>query len=106
MKPQYHHFQNNNQDQGGKQQSDIIATPRATFKVECPELEGDYFDFYTGYRVDMYKTSVRLISGYIANKYDNGDGIKMILNKLKIPTLKNPKALGSMADGVEKYIYR
>ena len=34
--PQYHQRRNNNRDQGGKQQPDRIATPRATFKGECP----------------------------------------------------------------------
>ena len=39
-KPQYHQLQNNNRDQGGKWQSDRIATTRENFKRECPELEG------------------------------------------------------------------
>ena len=46
------------------------------------------------------------MSVHVARKYDNGDDIKMILNKLKMPTLENPKALNSMADGVDKDIYR
>ena len=46
------------------------------------------------------------MSGYIASKYDNGDDIKMILNELKMPTLEKPEALDSMADGVDKEIYR
>ena len=54
----------------------------------------------------MYKTSTRIMSEYIVRKYNNGDEIKMILNKFKMPTLENPKALDSMADGVEKDIYR
>ena len=37
---QYHQRRNNNRDQGGKRQSDRIATPRATFKGEFPKLEG------------------------------------------------------------------
>ena len=53
----------------------------------------------------MYKTYIRLMRGYVARKYDNRDDIKMILNKLKIPTLENPEALDSMADGVDKEIY-
>ena len=44
-RPRYHQLQNNNQDQGGKLQSDKIITPRANFKGELPELEGAYFDF-------------------------------------------------------------
>ena len=44
--------------------------------------------------------------GYVAKKYDNGDGIKMILNNLKMPTSENPEALDSMAYDVDKYIYR
>ena len=103
-KPQYYQLRNNNRDQGGKRQSDIIATPRATFKGECPELEGAYFDFYTGYRAYMYKTSIRLISGYVARKYDNGDDIKMILNELKNPTLEKLEALDSIEDIVDKDI--
>ena len=35
-RPQYHQRQNNNQDQGGERQSDIITTSRATFKGEYP----------------------------------------------------------------------
>ena len=53
----------------------------------------------------MYKTSIRLISGYVARKYDNGDDIKMILNELKMPTSEKPVALDSMAEGVDKDIY-
>ena len=87
LNPQYHQHQNNNRDQGKKKQSDIISTPRETFKVKCLELEGAYFEFSTGYRVDMYETSIRLMSGYVARKYDNGDNIKIIFNELKIPTL-------------------
>ena len=34
--PKYHQRQNNNQDQGGERQSDIITTSRATFKGEYP----------------------------------------------------------------------
>ena len=49
-RPQYHQRQNNNRDQGGGQQSDRIATPRATFKGEYPELEGAYLYFSTDYR--------------------------------------------------------
>ena len=44
--------------------------------------------------------------GYVANKYDNGDNIKMILDDLKMPTLVNPKALYSMSDDVDKDFYR
>ena len=78
-RPQYHQRQNNNQDQVGKQQSYRIAYPRATFKRECPELEEAYLDFSTGYRSDMYETSIRIMIGYVARKYDNGDDIKIIL---------------------------
>ena len=101
-RPQYHQLQNNNRYQGGKRQSDIISIPRATFKGECPELEGAYLDFSTGYRTDMYETSIHIMSGYVARKYDNGDDIKMILNELNLPTLENPKALDSLTDGVDK----
>ena len=38
-------------------------------------------------------------------KYDNGDDIKIILNELKIPTLK-PDALDSTADDVYKHIFK
>ena len=31
---QYHQLQNNNQDQGGRQQSDRFASPRTTFTRE------------------------------------------------------------------------
>ena len=64
-----------------------IATPRAIFKGEFPELEGAYFDFSTGYRAEMYETSIRPMSGYVAMKYGNRDNIKMILNELKMPKL-------------------
>ena len=46
------------------------------------------------------------MSGYVARKYDNRDNIKMILNDLKMPTLEEPEALDSIADGVDKDIYR
>ena len=46
------------------------------------------------------------MSGYVASKYDNGDDIKMILSDLNIPILGKPKALDSMADDVDKDIYR
>ena len=39
-------------------------------------------------------------------KYDKGDDIKMIIKNLKMPTLENLKALDSMADNVDKKIYR
>ena len=102
-RPQYHQRQNNNLDQG-KQQSDRITTLRATFKEKCPELEGVYFDFSTSYRTDIYETSIRTMSGYVASKYDNGEDIKIILSALQIPTLDNPEALYSTADNVDKYI--
>ena len=54
----------------------------------------------------MYETSICLMSGYVARKYDNGDDIKMILNELKMPKLENPEALDSMADSFDKYIYK
>ena len=54
----------------------------------------------------MYKTSVHLMSGYVARKYENGDDIKMILNELKLPTWEKLKYLDSMADGVDKDINR
>ena len=63
------------------------------FKGECPDLEGAYFDFSTGYKADIYKTSIRLMSRYVTRKYDNRDDIKMILNELKIPTSEKPEAL-------------
>ena len=53
----------------------------------------------------MCKTSIRLMSGYAARKYDNGDNIKMILNKLKMPTLEKPEALDSIADNMDKDLY-
>ena len=46
------------------------------------------------------------MSEYFARKYDNGDDIKMILSDLQMPILEKPKALDSMADGVDKDIYR
>ena len=54
----------------------------------------------------MYKTSIRVMIGYVARKYDNIDDIKMILNELKMPTLDKPRALDSMTDNVETYIYK
>ena len=54
----------------------------------------------------MYETSIRIMIGYVARKYNNGYDIKMILNELKMTTLEKPKALDSMADCVDKYIYR
>ena len=50
----------------------------------------------------MYETSIHIMSGYVARKYDNGGDIKMILNELKIPTLEKPEALDSMPDNVDK----
>ena len=102
-RPQYHQSQNSNQYQGGKWQSDRITTPKATFKGGwMPQLEGAYLDLSTGYRADIYKTSIRIMRGYAAKNYDNGDDIIMIPNDLKMPTLENPKALDSMADDVDK----
>ena len=46
------------------------------------------------------------MSGYVARKYDNGDDLKMMLNDLKMPTLEKPEDLDSMADNVDKDIYR
>ena len=54
----------------------------------------------------MYETSIRIMSGYAASKYDNGGNNQMILNELKIPTLEKPEALYLMADAVDKYIYK
>ena len=53
----------------------------------------------------MYKTPIRIMSRYVARKYENGDNIKMILKELKIPTLEKPVDLNSMADDVDKDIY-
>ena len=71
----------------------VCHQPPPYFKGECPDLEGGYFDFSTGYREDMYKTSIRLMIIYIARKYDIGDDIKMILNELKMSTSEKPEAL-------------
>ena len=49
----------------------------------------------------MHETYIRLMSGYVAREYDNGDDIKMILNELKMPTLEKPEDLDSMEDDVE-----
>ena len=46
------------------------------------------------------------MSRYVASKYDNGDDIKMILNELNMPTLDKPEYLDSMADDVDKYVYK
>ena len=54
----------------------------------------------------MYETSIRLMSGYVARKYNNRDDIKMIFNELKMPTLDKPEALDSMTDNVDKDIYK
>ena len=105
-KSQYHQRRSNNRDHGGKRQVDRVATPRTTFKGECLELEGAYFDFSTSYRADMYENSIRLMSGYVARKYDNGDDIRITLNELKMPTLEKPDTLDSTADGVDKEIYK
>ena len=101
-KPQCHQLQTNNRYQGGKRQSKIIANPRTTFKEEFPELEWAYFDFSTGYRVDMYETSILLMSGFVARKYDKIDDIKIILNELEMPILEKPEYLDSMEDEVDK----
>ena len=53
----------------------------------------------------MYETSIHIVMRYVARKYDNGDDIIIILNKLKIPTLEKLEALDSMADNVDKDIY-
>ena len=53
----------------------------------------------------MCETSIRLMSGYTARKYDDEDDVKMILNELKMPTLEKPKALDSTEDNVDKEIY-
>ena len=103
-RPKYHQGQNNNRYQEGKRQPDRITTPRYTFNGECPELEGSYLDFSTGYRADIYETFICIMSGYVARKYDNGDNIKMMLNDLKMPTLEKPKYLDSMTDDMDKYI--
>ena len=46
------------------------------------------------------------MSRYVVNENDNGDDIKMILSYLKMPTLEKPEDLDSMADDVDKDIYR
>ena len=55
---------------------------------------------------DIYKTSIRITSGYVVRKYDNGGDIKMIPNNFKIPKLEKPEALDSMEDDVDEDIYR
>ena len=45
------------------------------------------------------------MSAYATRTYNNGDDIKMILNKFKMPILEKPEALDSMEDGVDKDIY-
>ena len=45
------------------------------------------------------------MSGYVTRNYDKSDDIKIILNELKIPTLK-PDALDSTADDVYKHTFR
>ena len=54
----------------------------------------------------MYKTSIRLMNRYVARMYYNGENIKSMLNELKMPTLEKPKALDSMEDDVDKYVYK
>ena len=99
-RPKYHQGQNNNRYQEGKRQPDRITTPRYTFNGECPELEGSYLDFSTGYRADIYETFICIMSGYVARKYAKRDGIKMIVSDLQIPTLEKPEDLDSTADDV------
>ena len=106
LRPQCHRRWNNNKDQWGKLQSDIIANPKSAFKGEFTELEGEYLYFSTGHSSDMFKTSIHIISGYVARKYDNGDDIKMKINESKMPVLEKPKYLDSMANGVYKEIYK
>ena len=55
---------------------------------------------------EMYETFIRIMYGYVARKYDNGDEIKTTLNKLNMSTLENKKALDSVSDEVDKYIYK
>ena len=54
----------------------------------------------------MHRTSIHIISGYVASKYNDRDNIKMTINELKMPTLEKTEALDSMADGLDKDIYR
>ena len=54
----------------------------------------------------MNENFIFLMRGYFASKYENGDDVKIILNEFKIHTLENPKALYSMTDDVDKYIYK
>ena len=54
----------------------------------------------------MCENSIRLMSGYVTRKYDNGDDIRITLNELKMPTLEKPDTLDSTADGVDKEIYK
>ena len=54
----------------------------------------------------MFETSIHIMIGYVVRKYDNGDDIKMKINKLTMPVLEKPKDLDSMANGKYKEIYR
>ena len=59
----------------------------------------------------MYDASIRKMAGYVVRTYSNGNQIKVVLTKLKTPTMikptkPTPENDGGSVDEIDKDIYR
>ena len=64
--------------------------PKSTFKGDYATLAGFIFDSAESYRKNDFDTTIERISGYVADKYDEGPDIRLFVLRLKIPTLMPP----------------
>ena len=48
------------------------------------------FDSVESYRANDFETTIERISGYVAKKYDEGPDIRLVVLRLKRPTLMPP----------------
>ena len=64
--------------------------PKSTFKGDNTTLDVFIFDSVESYRANDFETTIEGISGYVAKKYDEGPDIRLVVLRLKRPTLMPP----------------
>ena len=64
--------------------------PKSTFKGDNATLAVFIFDSVESYRANDFETPIEGISGYVAKKYYEGPDIRLVVLRLKRPTLMPP----------------
>ena len=63
---------------------------KSTFKRDNATLADFIFDSAESYHANGFKTTTEIISGYIADKYNEGLDIRLVLLRLNKPNLMPP----------------